>query len=151
MAARRHAGPGIAKVRHPRPQARRAVSLCRTDDALWAWLFERADVLSEGAAEQEGDAFVYRGTTSIILPVDDLVPGERDVSGRVLIPAASADPHLRLRAVRVARREAHVRAPGPLETVRMDVVVRFVPEGLRIDIDVDAEVSAMASGANQSG
>lgn len=139
MAARR-VGPGVVKVRHPRPVACRAVALLRADDALWAQLFEGADVVSEGAAEREGEVLIYRGTTSIILSGRVLSMSDQQLA--LLARAATVDPHVKLRAVRIARREAQVRAPGSLHPTVMDVVVRLCASGVRLDIEVDAQVDA---------
>lgn len=137
---RERQGPGIAKVRKPQPLATRTVALTRADDTLWTWLFEQADIISEGAAEPEGAVYVYRGTTSIILPVGDLHG------------TAALDPHLRLRAVRIAHREAQVRAPGSLGPVHMDLLVRSTQHEVRIDVELDALVDVIVSdGASRLG
>ncbi|MFW5739882.1 MAG: hypothetical protein ACOC1F_05910 [Myxococcota bacterium] len=148
MAARRRPGPGIVKVRHPRPHGCQVASLTHADDALWALLFDQADIVSEGAVDREDDQLVYRGTTSIILPLA-VLGGEWDQRRTAdLTRIASIDPHLRLRAVRIARREAFVRASGTLQSAQMDVVIRPCDQGVRIDIEVDAQVDAAAAGAN---
>jgi hypothetical protein len=139
MVRERH-GPGIAKVRNPQPLATRAVALTRADDTLWAWMFDQADIISEGATDREGTVHVYRGTTSIILPVGDS------------LRTATLDPHLRLRAVRIAHREAQVRAAGSLGPVHMDIVVRSTDHEVRIDVELDALVDVVVhEGASKLG
>ncbi len=123
----------------------RVVLLVRAGDGHWATLFDRADVVSEGAAEQEGSSLVYRGTTSIILRWGTMRQGADETRcGNVeeKARAVAMDPHLRLRAVRVAQREAQSRAPGMLGTTRMDLFVRSDEREIRIDVDVDAVVEA---------
>lgn len=126
------------------------MSLIHADDALWALLFDDADIVSEGAVDREGVELVYRGTTSIILSTRLLGRADEDFVAR-LARVASIDPHLRLRAVRIARREAQVRAPSALEPAHMDVVVRSVADGVRIDVEVDAVVDERAVGMDQRG
>jgi len=145
MAAQRQVGPGIAKVRHPSPHASREMSLTHADDGLWALLFDNADIVSEGAVDREGEDLVYRGTTSIILSTGVLGRADDPFVSR-LAQVASIDPHLRLRAVRIARREAQVRAPSTLEPAHMDVGIRFADGGVRIDVEVDAVVDERAVG-----
>jgi hypothetical protein len=121
-------GPGVVKVRQPRPVASRVLALVRADDSLWAGLFDKADVVSEGRAQQEGDGEVYRGTTSILLSSSN-------------VPVASTqDPHLRLRAMRIAHREAQVRSSGSLGPIQMDMVVRVSEKQVCIHIEVEAQV-----------
>ena len=150
MAAQRHVGPGIMKVRRPQPHSSRMAWLTRADDALWALLFKHADIISEGAADQEEHMLVYRGTTSIILPTAPL--GLDFDASRIasLVRVASVDPHVRLRATRIARREAYVRAPGPLQPAHMDLVVRATPGGVRIDVEVEAAVEILAAGSDDT-
>jgi hypothetical protein len=140
-------GPGIANIRHPHPTTHRHVSLVRTDDSVWATLFEHADIVSEGSSELENDRWVYRGTTSIIvrcaIPTSrrDLradAPAKEQLDARVR--AMMLDPHLRLRAVRVARREAQARITGTLDTVHMDIILLPEHGQIRITVDVDANV-----------
>lgn len=122
----------------------------RADDALWGLLFERADIISEGATDRDEEGLVYRGTTSIILPAAALGVELDPARIASLARLASADPHLRLRATRIARREAYVRAPGPLQPAHMDLTVRSVVEGVRIDVEVEAAVEVLAVGADDT-
>jgi hypothetical protein len=52
------------------------------------------------------------------------------------------DPHARVRAVRIACREAQVRSVHRIGRIKADVIVRPDSRGIRIDIDVEASVMA---------
>ncbi|HNS96109.1 MAG TPA: hypothetical protein PLJ27_03415 [Polyangiaceae bacterium] len=134
-------GPGIRKVRHPHPETVRVLSFVQVGDAFWSSLLEDADVISEGATSPEGSSLVYRGSTSIMVRSDTMALVTHGSKGRAMI----IDPHLRLRAMRIARREAQARAPGMLGPLQMDLFVHAEARALRIDIDVDAVVEHRAS------
>jgi len=130
------------------------VSLVRTGESFWAECFDKADVVSEGSVELEDDGWVYRGSTSIILRcvANHIASGEtlegpwgRDQEER--LRSMALDPHLRLRAVRVARREAQARTPGMLDTVHSDLLVRAEGGQVRIDVDIEGAV-VVAEGRN---
>ncbi len=74
-----------------------------------------------------------------LVPVDKRVEalrvGERDV-------------HVRLRAVRIAHREALHRAPAPLGTATCEMRFMLDPEGLRIDVDLQAPLIEQRVGTN---
>ena len=78
-------------------------------------LFDDADVISEGRAGIEGGELVYHGSTSVRLGRGD------DAGIEALARMATLDPHMRLRALRIARREASARAGGPIGTLRAEV------------------------------
>jgi hypothetical protein len=124
-------GPGLAKSRAS--LLLHGLGRVRTCDSGWRELFDRADVVSEGAVREEPGAEVWYGTTSALLPVEasQTAPFE---------PAALAerDLHARLRAVRLARREALSRAPSPLGTIRCELRFSTHPGGLRVDAEVEA-------------
>jgi hypothetical protein len=72
------------------------------------------------------------------------------VSAGGLVPDAFAkdvesliakDPHARVRAVRIACREAQVRSVHPVGRIQADVVVRRDPRGIRLDVEVEARVT----------
>lgn len=135
--AQRRGGPGPAKAGAPRlvdPHHRR---LFRSADYRWRELFERADVMSEGAVANDGDGrSTYYGTTSVLLPFEQVPDTARADIARLLV----GDPHARVRAIRIACVEAQVRARAALGRVTAEVVVRDGPGGVRIDIDVEAPV-----------
>lgn len=122
--------------------SRRLVEVFRSTDYRWRELFEGADVMSEGAVRDEVEGSSYYGTTSLLLPFvsrGGLVPDElaRDVARLVL-----RDPHARVRATRIACREARVRSVYPIGRIKAEIVVRPDPRGIRMDIDVEARVVA---------
>ena len=136
----RRRGPGLAKTERPRFLRERTVRLWEASDYRWRELFESADVMSEGAARLESRGRVYYGSTSVLLPDvshGGLLPDEQRTR---VVRAVCADPHARVRAVRIAYLEAQVRAGGPLGQISADVAVRSDPRGVRVDIEVEALV-----------
>jgi hypothetical protein len=134
-------GPGIAKARAARLVERRAIELFRASDYRWRELIEAADVMSEGAVRSELEGPSYYGTTSLLLPFvskGGLVPDELALAIARLV---GRDPHARLRAVRIACREATVRSVHPIGRVRAELVVRPDSRGIRIDVDVEARIA----------
>jgi hypothetical protein len=133
-------GPGLAKTRELRLVSSREIEVWRSADYRLRELFEVADVMSEGAVRNELDGSAYYGTTSLLLPFvsrggllpDELAQGAARLIGR--------DIHARVRAIRIACREAQVRSVEPLGRVRAELVVRHDSRGVRIDIDVEARV-----------
>jgi hypothetical protein len=103
-----------------------------------AW-FDRADVMTEGAMRREGDAAIWYGTTSLILPwpEDFASPTLR----AFLAAVAARDPHVRLRALRLAHQEASLRAPAPLGRAECETRLVMGDSGLRIDVDVQAPLT----------
>lgn len=119
---------------------RRNVEFFRSTDYRWRELFESADVISEGATRTEADGSVYYGSTSILLllrsrggSIDDDQVGE-------VARLIGSDPHARIRAVRIACLEAQLRSGGPIGRVRAELFVRQDPNGIRVDVDVEARV-----------
>jgi hypothetical protein len=139
MAARR-AGPGLAKTRSQPWLRTRTIELWEAGDYRWRVLFEGADVMSEGATRSESDGLVYYGSTSVILPRvsrGGLMP---DAECERVARALLADPHARIRAIRIAYLEAQLRAGGPIGRLAAEVNVRPDERGLRIDVEVEARV-----------
>jgi hypothetical protein len=124
-------GPGIVKARGAPLVEERSPHLVRATDARWRTLFERADLMTEGAARAEPSGRVWYGSTSVILSA------EASEAPR-LAAVATRDLHVRLRALRVARREACLRAPGRLGRLLCEIRVLTHPRGVRIDVDVQA-------------
>ena len=139
MHASHASGPGLAKTRGERLVRVRVVTALTTSDARYRAMFETADVLSEGSVVRAADVSTWFGTTSLILawPPGLVSPGER----AFVAALASKDPHVRLRALRVARREAALRAPGSLGCLECEVRVVAGDDGLRIDVDVQAPLT----------
>ena len=108
--------------------------LVRSSDPRWRELLKLADSVSEGRERAENGSTVWYGTTSLILLLPELPESERAFVAAV----AARDPHLRLRATRIAHREAATRAPGILGLSRCEITAKVDPRGVRIDVDVQA-------------
>src|SRR5580658_8738653 len=98
--------PGLAKGRRAPHFTLTSGARVRTLDARWREAFEAADAISEGAARAEGNRSTWYGSTSLILRIDAVSDEERAFIAAV----AERDLHVRTRALRVAVREAAVRA-----------------------------------------
>src|SRR5262249_41135388 len=115
-------GPGLVKAKLSLLRGR-TLHLISGSDPRWSGLFQNADIVSEGAPSGTDPDRIYYGSTNIVLDLDP----DRDLRGidpgdisRVL----ALDPHLRLRALRAARREAAQRASGPLDTISAEISVK---------------------------
>jgi hypothetical protein len=102
-------------------------------------LFEKADIVSEGAPRGEGDERTYFGSSDIVFVVRPERAGE---TLDALAGAVAMDPHVRLRAVRMARREAQQRAEGPMGTLRAEINVAPCARGVSMHVEVEARVFA---------
>ncbi|MBK6459469.1 MAG: hypothetical protein IPF92_00440 [Myxococcales bacterium] len=129
----RRLGPGLAKSRASLLLHAPAPGRVRTCDAAWRELFDRADVVSEGGVRDEPGGEVWYGTTSALLRVDASLAAPFEPSA-----LAERDLHARLRAVRLARREALSRAPSTLGPLRCELRFSTHPRGLRVDVEVEA-------------
>ncbi len=127
-------GPGLAKTAGARLFSARQTTLVRSSDPRWRELLKLADAVSEGKERVESGGTVWYGTTSLILLMPDLPEAERAFIAAV----AARDLHLRLRATRIAHREAASRAPGILGLSRCEITTAVDPRGVRIDVDVQA-------------
>lgn len=123
--------PGLAKTRKAPLVEERNAQLARATDGRWRELIDAADLVTEGAARQEPQGRFWYGSTSMILTTD---AGD----AALLAGVASKDVHVRLRALRAARREACLRAPGRLGRLACEIRVKTHPRGVRIDVDVQA-------------
>ena len=124
--------------------------MVRASDARFRAMFDCADIVSEGSARREGAMTVWYGTTSLALswPAElssrSQRPGPAYATGAArafLVEVAGRDLHVRLRAVRVAYREASVRAPGSLGRASCELRIAAGEDGLRIDVDVQAPLT----------
>lgn len=122
-------GPGLAKVRRVRLVRTRTVSLFSLRDGPIAARLAVADVISEGA--MQGDC--YFGSTDVELDVHE---DERADVAALL----ARDAHMRLRLLRLARREATGRAEGSLMTLHAEISVTIFERGVRLRVEVEAEV-----------
>jgi len=130
-------GPGLAKTKRPPLYTVRSAVLVAGSDARWKAAFEEADVVSEGAASGVDPSRRYFGSTDILLLVQPERAGD-DV--RTLVKIIAADPHVRLRAVRLACREAAQRALGPLDRVETEITVVPRTGGIAVHVEVEAAV-----------
>lgn len=130
-------GPGLAKTIRGKLFQSRTLRLVASSDARWGEVFDRADVMSEGAPRGEGSERLYFGSSNIILLI---APEGPDQTVQSLVGAVARDPHVRLRAMRVARREAAQRANGPLDRVRTEISVSPCQTGVAVHVDVEAQV-----------
>jgi hypothetical protein len=126
----RRIGPGLRKVRHPPPIARQTRRLWRIEPHwIKAW-FEHSEILSEGAA-RDGS---YYGTTSIMI---DFTRHGDSKAVQFPLSVLQYDPHVRVHALRLARREAQVRSSAPLATVHCELTFQILER--RVVIRIDAE------------
>lgn len=131
--------PGLAKVRRPPHITTKLKSFVRTfDGAVRAWI-DVGDIVSEGSLRPgaDGRESTYFGTTSILLEWSRSVAGMRP-ENEAVVAALTQDPHLRVRALRLARREAEVRAATELSVLRADFDARATARGVVLTIDVEA-------------
>jgi hypothetical protein len=130
-------GPGLAKTKQAPLFHSRTLRLVASSDARWGKLFDTADVMSEGAPRGEGSERSYFGSSNIILLI---APENPDQTAQSLAGAVARDPHVRLRAMRVARREAAQRANAPLDRMRAEITVSACATGVAVHVDVEALV-----------
>ena len=130
-------GPGLAKAERPALIRTRTLKLVAGSDARWLELFESADIVSEGAPRAYEEGRRYYGSTDIVLPVA-AERSEDDLAS--LARVVALDPHVRLRALRLARREAEQRASGPLERLEAEITVESRANGIALHVEVEGEV-----------
>jgi hypothetical protein len=128
-------GPSIVKARKPSLVSMDRRARLRIHEPVWRDLFDRADAVSEGSCREEEGGRVWYGTTSLILPLP--LPFTHE-ERHFLAAVAARDLHVRLRAVRVAHREAQSRAPAPLDNATCEITVASDAKGVRIDVDIQA-------------
>lgn len=149
-------GPGLASAGPGRVVTRRTVRLLSVLDGWWARVLERADVVSEGSQVTEATGEVYYGSSSVRCHPEPRPHAIRQLDvpslGRLLL----ADPHARLRLVRLARREAAARTRGTLGVVRVELSARVGSpvatdgderEHIDVALDVSASVVDVAGSA----
>ena len=128
-------GPTIVKARKPALVSMDRRARLRVHEAVWREMFDRADLVSEGSCRDEKGVRVWYGTTSLILPLG--LPFTHE-ERHFLAAVAARDLHVRLRAIRVAHREAQSRAPAALDNATCEITVSSDPGGVRIDVDIQA-------------
>ncbi len=127
--------PGLKRGREDALVATRRAALVRASDALWRRLFDAADIVSEGGVVREADGAVWYGSTSVTLV---LAPDMALLRRAFMAEVAARDPHVRLRATRLALREAQLRAPSILGRSSCEIRVGSEARGVRIDVDIQA-------------
>jgi hypothetical protein len=140
----RRPGPGLAKTHGLSLVATRETRLARANDAPWRTLFEAADAVSEGGTRDEPGGRVWYGSTSLILRMPGMPARERAFAMLV----GERDVHVRLRALRMAHREAVARAPAPLGMSTCEMRFALDPGGVRIDVDVQAPLIERRAGTH---
>jgi hypothetical protein len=130
-------GPGLAKTRGVPLYRTRTVQLVSGCDARWQALFDSADVVSEGSPRGEDPHREYFGSTDIVLLVAPERPG---VGLQEIADLMARDPHVRVRALRMARREAAQRAMGPLDRMWSEISVKPSDRGVSVHVEVQAPV-----------
>ncbi|AUX32715.1 MULTISPECIES: hypothetical protein [Sorangium] len=130
-------GPGLAKVKRPPLLQRRHVELVACSAGRLHALFDGADVVSEGGTRSEGGALVYYGSTSLLVALPSDAP-----LAAPLDRALALDPHLRLRALRVAQREAAARAGGPLGPMHAEIRCGLAPRAAAVSFALTVDVTA---------
>jgi hypothetical protein len=136
-------GPGLKKARPAALVGEKRLCLVRLSDPITREWLDLADVVSEGRVEADGAVSRYFGSTSIML-----LGTERGPSIGELARLVECDPHLRVRVVRLARREAIVRAMHPLGTISIELSFAKNDRGVAITVDVSADVAHERRGAD---
>ena len=119
----------------------RTVALCAIGAGRWSEIIERADVVSEGRTDPDGDRLVYYGSTSVLLLRRSAGGELPDLLVEKLAALVRADPHVRVRVLRIAQREAAARAGGPLGTIRAEIDVAANARGVCLLVEVMARLS----------
>lgn len=126
---------GLAKARLRRAFTLDTRTRARSEDSFWRDLFKSADVVSEGAVERESSS--YYGTTDIVVSF----PAHFDFGDRAAhLAVARACVHVKLRALRVARREAQTRANTDLDASQCEIAFTEESSKLRIHVELSAKV-----------
>jgi hypothetical protein len=133
--------PGVVKVREAPLFQRRTVALYTMTAGRWSEIVEGADVVSEGRTDPDGDRLVYYGSTSVLLLRRSAGGELPDLEVDRLAALVRADPHVRLRVLRIARREAAARAGGPLGTLHAEIDVGASARGVSLLVEVMARLA----------
>jgi hypothetical protein len=131
-------GPGLAKVRSIPIVRRRRLELVAACEGRFRDLFEAADVMSEGRALSEGLESVYYGSTHLLFAPRSRGGELPDQDIAELARVLDADPHFRLRALRLAHREALARAGAPIGPVRAEITVEESARGICVHVELSA-------------
>ena len=107
--------------------------------------------MSEGAARIEREGPVYYGTTSIVLAVESSGGQIPDPELPSVVKMLAHDPHARVRAIRIAWREAQVRSTFVLGQLKAELCFSATATGAKIDVDVEAPQAAAATRSRSAG
>jgi hypothetical protein len=140
--------PGIVKVRAVPLLQHRQLALVSTSAGRWEEIVEAADVVSEGRTEAEDGGLVYYGSTSVLLLRCSAGGALPDLEVDQLAAVIRRDPHVRLRVLRIAHREATARAGGPIGTLRAEIDVSAVARGVSLLVEVVARLASRHLGAS---
>ncbi len=133
--------PGLAKIHAAPLVTERTIHLWAASEGRWRDIVESADVVSEGRTVPEGERLVYYGSSSVLLLRRSAGGELPDADLPALASLTRADPHVRLRVLRVARREAEARAGGTLGTLRAEIDVAATARGLALLVEVVARLA----------
>ena len=142
------ARPGLRKVVAPPLLLRRTARFVAAVDGRWRDALEAAEVLREGDVRDEpGGERAFYGSTSLFVAARSAGGPLPDVDVAELGAILGVDPHVRVRALRVARREAEVRAAAPIGPIRAEVTVSAGARGITVLVEVVATLLDRARSA----
>lgn len=116
-------------------------------------MLRRAQVMSEGAIREGiGGRETYFGSSMLTVDLADLADELRATAdaalATALAPLLAQSAHLRIAALRIARREAEARIPG-WQAGRLTAETRVRAVGTRIEVDVDVELTLAAASSRR--
>lgn len=143
-------GPGLRKAKRGSVRSQRQPQLLRLNEGWIAFMFRKADLISEGAVRTESGTKSYYGSTSIGLCIDAASLAHEGHEAQALGAALLADPFTRLHVLRLARREATSRAGASLDVAYSEVTAEVSLSGgdleLLFQIDLNAELLVCDAG-----
>jgi hypothetical protein len=136
---------GLVKIRAAPLVQRRTVELAKILTGRWREIVDAADLVSEGSTRDEGEHRVYYGSTSVLLLRRSAGGPLPDAEVPVLSALLAKDPHVRLRVLRIAWREATARSGGTLGTLRAEIDVAAGARGVALLVEVVARLAGDTS------
>jgi hypothetical protein len=140
-------GPGLAKSKKARLIESRSFDWIRCTDYRWRDLFNKADIISEGAVRKDPDGPIYYGATYIRFRFDSIEETLQTIERQRLAKIMQFDPHVRLRAMRLACIEARVRSNSEFSHVTTDITVSEDETAVSICVDIEAKLISAYSAA----
>ena len=113
------------------------LELVAVREGWWSSIIEHADVVSEGEPVTEADGRAYYGSTSVHCVIDDALDDVEEIAAVVL-----SDPHARLKLLRLAHREAVVRAGAPLNVLYAELSAKLIVDDEKPTLTIAIDVSA---------